>query len=94
MFRKEKKVEKEEPKEGIDIKMDPAAYEADNVEVSLKEIQAAMRLGVIALHSVNSSYVAGNQALRTYSFTIYEEQFVKLMDAEAEGYHGRTDEGV
>jgi len=95
MFRKSKKDNsKEEPKEAIDIKMDSAGYEADNVEVSFAEIQAAMRLGVIAVHSVNSQYVAGSQALRTYSFTIYEEQFVKLQQAEKEGFVGRTDEGV
>jgi len=76
------------------IKFDPVAYEADNVEVSFAEIQAAMRLGIIAAHSVTSTYQAGKVAIRTYTFQVYEEHLVKLTQAEAEGLMGRTDPDV
>jgi len=85
-----KKKEDETP----EIKIDPTEYEADNVEVSFAEIQAAMRLGLIQSHSVTSSYNAGQLPMRTYIFTVHEEALVKLLEAEKNGLKGRTDDGV
>ena len=77
-----------------DIKLDSAEYEADNVEASFEEIQAAMRLGLIATHSVTSTYQAGKTSIRTYTFQVYEEALVKMLDAEKQGKKARTDDGV
>lgn len=77
-----------------ELKIDPAQYEADNVEVSFSEIQSAMRLGIIAVHTVSSTYQAGKTSIRTYTFQVHEEHLVKLLQAEKEGMSGRTDEYV
>jgi len=76
------------------IKVDPIQYEADNVEVSFAEIQAAQRLGLIASHSVTSSFEPKKLATRTYIFTVYEEHLVRLLEAELNGKQARTDMDV
>lgn len=77
-----------------DVVIDPLQWEAQQVEAGFKDIQDAMRLGIIASYSVKTTYTPQQLAVRTYVFTVYDEHLTKLQEAEAKGMMGRTDEDV
>lgn len=76
------------------ITIDPAQWEADNVEKAFSDIQDAMRLGLIARYTESKSFEPLKPAYRTITFVVYDEHLSKLQEAENNGNIGRTDDGV
>ena len=64
----------------------PFVWETLKQEEAFRELESAIKLGMIAGFSVNRIYTPDNLALKVFSFSVYEEPFEKLKAKGEDGF--------